>query len=220
MDVLEQHIDSITARLEGIQREVVNLKRVSSKPEKLSLVIEADPSFPPESVRTILKYLSTLPISTTITTHRHSSLTKNVSLISNWLTPQSSGQNRIDNQFNLTWIWKPIGCNPIAKEVHQSNSKEFLGEGSIARLLARFIESWTRARLYENLDAASSAQIDEWLDLVGDKSIMKRLESRLSRCEWLVGGSITLADYVVASSVKDRLTNDRLKEWAQRCCSL
>jgi len=222
LDELEQRIDSITTRLENMQREMVNLRNTSSfKPEKLSIVIEADPSFPPESVKTMLKFLSTLPITATITTHRHSTLTQDLTQdISNWLLPRSSGQNRIDNQLNVTWIWKPIGQSPTAKEVNTSNSKELHGEHTITRLLARFIESWTDVTMYEHFDLVTCAQIDEWLDSFEDQSVMKRLESRLNHSEWLVGkgaGTKTLADYVLASAVQHRQASGRVKEWILRC---
>jgi len=222
LDVLEQRIDAITARLESVQREVVCLKKASSiKPERLSIVIEADPSFPPESVKTMLKLLLTLPITATITTHRHSTLTQELTHnISNWLLPRFSDHNRIDNQLNVTWIWKSIGRHPIAKEVNMANSKEFIGENTITRLLARFIESWTDVTLYECFDLATCSQIDEWLELIEDKSVMKRLESRLDHSEWLVGngpGVKTLADYALASSVQHQQMNDRVKGWILRC---
>jgi len=222
LDVLEQRIDLITERLENISREVTKLKNTSSlKPEKLSLVIEADPAFPPESIKTMLKLVSTLPIATTMTIHRHSTVNQDSTQnISNWLMPRSSGHNRIDNQLNITWIWKQIGRHPIAKEVNTTNSNEFLGEHTIARLLARFIESWTDITLYEHFDLVTCAQIDEWLDSIEDKSMMKRLESRLNQSEWLVGkcaGIKTLADYVLASSVQYQRTSSRVKEWIHRC---
>lgn len=221
LDVLEQRIDSITLKLEDMQREVVALRN-PSKPEKLSLVIEADPCFPPECIRTLLKHLLNLPITATITTHSHSSLIHDLPQhLCHWVSPHSSGCSRIDNQFNLTWIWKPVGRHPIAKEVDRPTLKEFHGQACIARLIARFIESWTETNLYESCDLISSALIDQWMDSVEleDESLSKRLESRLEHFEWLVGQKKTLADVFVASSLKDRLTSKRMKEWALRCCS-
>ena len=224
LKALECQMESIMRKLADAQKQVLSLKRQSNRnqEENLTIVIEADPAHPPSAVRALLCQI-TAGIKTSVTVHSHSSLPDS-SIRQGWLKPVESSVNRPDNQLNLTWIWKAGGPQPVLKFVNRPNRADLRGEASIARLLARLAESWTNDSLYEAFGTTLAAQIDELIDLTErptDKAaIIRRLEQRLSRSDWLVGegrGIKSLADVFLAAVLENHaIQNRQLKEWALR----
>ena len=223
-------MESIMSQLRGIESEVKKLKAKGKTSQKsLTLVIEADPAYPPRSLQILLRYLTTREdVLTSVTVHEHSSL-KNPcpTNLMQWTGLHQSNRSRTDNQFNLAWIWKTVGRHPISKVVNQSIG-DIHGETAIARLFARLIESWTETALYENFDLNTSAQIDEWLDLwegcnqSNIPGFIKRIESRLAIATWLAGpipGVKSLADVFLATVLSEKLNSVRAKDWCLRCSS-
>jgi len=215
-------------QLLAIQTQVGKLKRRGQKAEEnVTLVIEADPAYLPSSLQNLVNQLTTQSnIRTQITVHRHSSLKS--SPPNQWLHSSIATGYRLDNQLNLTWIWKSVGVHPTAKIVNRAAVGDFHGEAAIARLLARLIESWTSILFYENFDINTTAQIDEWIDLLEVSSqlglgpLMKRIEARLAVADWLSGphrGTKSFADVYLASVLRDKLQSSRAKDWSVRSCS-
>lgn len=231
---LEIRMDSIMTRLRGIENEVSKLKKQGkSSPEKLTVVIEADPNYPPLSIQTLIRLLmarSNLHI--LVTVHQHSSLEKDCpTSFMQWHESATSNLNRVDNLFNLAWIWKPIGRNPVAKIVNRSGG-DICGETAIARLFARLLESCTDCAFYEDFDINTTAQIDEWLDMwescpqAGDSVVLtKRINNRLGSSDgrkWIAGelpGTKSLADIFLSSLLGHKLNSDWAKEWLLKCNS-
>jgi hypothetical protein len=153
-----------------------------------------------------------------------------------WPNLTVSDGSRIDNQCNLTWIWKPIGRHPIAKIVNRPNG-DIHGEAAIARLLARLLESWADCAMYENFDSSICSQIDDWLDSwesciqSGDSKflmLIRRIHNQLGHPDgrkWLVGplpGVKSLADIFLSNLLGDKLNtlnSGQAKEWMLRCAS-
>lgn len=236
VEELERRLDSIMTRLRGIQAQVDKLKggRASGvtmkQVENLTLVIEADPKYPPLSLQQLVRLLILDgSVRTSLTVHGHSTLPASlpahlVSWFGSWTPPNRS---RMENQLNLTWIWKPVGCDPTAKIVNLSCS-DLQGQASIARLLARLIESWTQTPFYESFGSSTSAQIDEWIDqlelgcgsgLSVPPSLSKRIEARLGKADWLAGpgrGAKSFADVFLSSLLKSQLTSPKAKDWCTR----
>ena len=236
---LGRRLDLIMSKLHGLQAQVGKLKAGQQQApsslyrnqiEKVTLVIEADPNYPPLSLLPLIRSLAS-QVRMSISTHGHSSLSDPlpVHLVS-WpgsvmMAPERS---RIENQLNLTWIWKPVGSLPTAKIVDVS-SGDLQGQASIARLLARLMESWTKSSFYEDFGSSTAAQIDEWIDqlergpgsgLSLPPGLLKRIEARLSSADWLAGpgrGERSLADVFLSSLVGNQLTSDRAKDWCKRC---
>ena len=225
LEELEIRMDSIMAQLLNIKNEVEKLKRNGQKAEEnMTLVIEADPSNPPISLQILVHTLTTQQkIRTHLTVHRHSSLKTTVP--EHWLKSTVDVGCRLNNQLNLTWIWKTaVDFHPTAKVVNRVTG-DIRGEAAIARLLARLIESWTQSPFYENLDCNSVAQVDEWIDLFESNSqpgpLLKRIEARLAVADWLAGphrGTKSLADIFLSAALRDRLTSSRAKDWSTRSC--
>jgi len=220
---LELRMDSIMAQLLAIKTEVGKLKRSGQTAEEnITLVIEADPAYPPSSLQILVRQLTTQPnIRAQVTVHKHSSLKSPTP--DQWLHSSATTGYRLDNQLNLTWIWKSVGMHPSAKVVNRITGSDFRGEATIARLLARLIESWTDISLYENLDCDSAAQIEEWIDLLEVSSqpgpLIKRIEARLAVADWLSGlhrGTKSLADVYLSSVLRDKLQSSRAKDWSMR----
>ena len=232
---LENRMDSIMTRLRGIETEVNKLKRQGkTTQEKLTLVIEADPKHPPLSIQTLVRLL-VVREDISVTIHQHSSLaTACPTDLMQWSNLTVSNGSRINNQCNLTWIWKAIGRHPIAKVVNQTNG-DIQGEAAIARLLTRLLESWTDCAMYENFDSSISSEIDEWLDMweccihSGDSKfsvLIRRIHNQLGHSDgrkWLVGplpGVKSLADIFLSSLLGDKLSTVQAKEWISRCISI
>jgi hypothetical protein len=216
-------MDSIMAQLLAIKTEVGKLKRSGQKAEEnITLVIEADPAYPPSSLRILVRQLTTQSnIRAQVTVHKHSSLKSQTP--DEWLHFSATTGYRLDNQLNLTWIWKSVGMHPSAKVVNRTTGSDFRGEATIARLLARLIESWTDISLYENFERDSTAQIEEWIDLLEVSSqpgpLIKRIEARLAVADWLSGlhrGTKSLADVYLSSALRDKLQSSRAKDWSMR----
>ena len=222
-------MDSIMTQLHNIEKEVKKLKRESQFCGKVSLVIEADPSYPPVSLQSLIQSLSTnKALNVSITVHEHSSC-GNVSSknVTSWPRASVSNCSRMENHLNLTWIWKPDRRYPIAKFVNQSLG-DIRGETTIARLLARLLESWTDCNLYENFDLCTSAQIDGWLDLWEEctqsnpSGFVKLINTRLANASWLAGpppGTRSLADVFLSSALTIKGTTPHVKDWLSRCNS-
>nr|CAH0100082.1 unnamed protein product [Daphnia galeata] len=232
---LENRMDSIMTRLRGIETEVKKLKKQGkTTQEKLTLVIEADPKHPPLSIQTLVRLL-VVREDILVTIHQHSSLaTACPTDLMQWSNLTVSNGSRINNQCNLTWIWKAIGRHPIAKVVNQTNG-DIQGEAAIARLLTRLLESWTDCAMYENFDSSISSEIDEWLDIwedcihSGDSKfsvLIRRIHNQLGHSDgrkWLVGplpGVKSLADIFLSSLLSDKLSTGQAKEWISRCISV
>lgn len=218
-------MDSIIAQLLAIKTEVGKLKRSGQKTEEnVTLVIEADPAYPPLSLQALVLQLTAQPnIRAQITVHSHSSLKS--SPPGQWLHSNATPGYRLDNQLNLTWIWKSVGLHPNARVVNRASGGDILGEAAIARLLARLIESWTDVSFYESFDINDTAQIDEWVDLHGVSSqpgpLIKRIEARLAVADWLSGphrGTKSVADVYLSSVLRDKLQSSRAKDWSMRSC--
>lgn len=222
---LENRMDEIMRQLRGIESEVDKLKRrQNNSPEKLTLVIDADPSYPPRSLISLAQSMMVLgqDIRINMTEHKHSSLLTGCPAdLTNWLRHHNSNHNRVDNHLNLTWIWKNVGVHPVAKPVNWSKG-DLCGETTIARLFARLLESWTGCALYENLDLHTTAHIDEWLDAwelcnkSGLSGLIKLVEARLAIASWLAGplpGQKSLADIFLSAVLSDKLKSVRAKQW-------
>lgn len=212
-------------QLLAIKTQVGKLKRRWQKAEEnVTLVIEADPAYLPSSLQNLVNQLITQSnIRAQITVHRHSSLKS--SPPNQWLHSSTTTGYRLDNQLNLTWIWKSVGVHPTAKIVNRAAVGDFRGEAAIARLLARLIESWTNILFYENFDIDTTAHIDEWIDLLEVSSqlgsLIKRIEARLAVADWLSGphrGTKSFADVFLASVLRDKLQSSRAKDWSVRSC--
>lgn len=221
-------MDKIMKQLRGIETEVKKLQRKRDVDlEKLTLVIEADPSHPPYSLLSLAQSIMTREdIHATVTVHEHSSLKSACPKeLLKWHGLRIPNRNRIDNQLNLTWIWKPVGRHPIAKLVNCVSS-DVRGETTIARLLARLFESWTGWALYENFDLNTSASIDQWLDAWESckpaeiPGFLKLIDVRLAKANWLAGPSTgvkSLADVFISAVLGNKLKSVRAKEWLLQC---
>jgi len=234
---LENRMDSIMTRLRGIETEVKKLQRQGKTiEEKLTLVIEADPKYPPRSIQTLVKLLvAGEDARTIVTVHQHSSLASACPTdLMQWPNLTLLDGSRIDNHCNITWIWKPIGRHPIAKIVNRPNG-DIHGEAAIARLLARLLESWTECAMYENFDLSICSGIDDWLDTwegclqSGDYKflvLIRRIHNQLGHLDgrkWLVGplpGVKSLADILLSNLLGDKLNSDKAQEWMSRCASV
>ena len=162
----------------------------------LSVVLELDPCYPAGAVRELLGYLTTDGVRASVTVHGHSSLRSPLAEeLKNWL-PVLEGK-RTENHLNMVVIWKSVGKDPVLKIVNRPGFKDVLGEASIARFLARCLESWTPVVLYEKLGSSKVAEIDAWIDSVQDTqpaALSKKIHQALEKSEWLVAGTKTLAD--------------------------
>lgn len=223
------------SQLQNLEAQVMKLKKSSSRPAgSVTVIIEADPSHPPRSLQSVVKSLvSSGKIRALVTVHQHSTLPVTMPTSElNWLdtAPTFRVTSRLDNQLNLTWIWKPVGSLPIARTANISQG-DIRGQPAIARLLARYAESWTELPFYEDFGSATSAEIDEWIDqleLVGLNSprpvaptVLKRIEARLAAADWLAGpgrGAKSLADVFLSCLFQGKqLTTNGAKAWLTRC---
>jgi len=228
-------MDSIMKRLLNLQAEVNVLKKrkTCQEIENLTLIIEADPRYPPQSLGHMIRSLiSAQKIRMNVTLHRHSTLMEPLSNdLVDWLPSPQTCRPRSENQLNVTWIWKQIGCSPVAKTINPS-SGDLHGQATIARLLARLTESWAGVTLYEEYGSSISAEIDDWIDaseLVNNNPsrstspmLLKRIQGRLSSADWLAGpgrGVKSLADVFLATLFYDQLHSDTTKAWLSRSTS-
>jgi len=223
---LENRIESVMNQLGKMQKQVASLKR-GSRPERLAVVIEADPRYPPKSISPLVNLLASEDHAS-VTMHSHSSLGQAEDLtreLRSWFTAVSSSKSRMQYSLNVTFIWKSVGRHPVFF-VNRPGSVDVHGQASIARLLARLIEALTGSIVYESLGNRMAAQIDDWMDLTQTETLARdgrlvtdRMEKRLQQAQWLAGdgtGCKYLADVYLAAVLKDQLKSDRLKQWALR----
>lgn len=211
IEELDRRMNTIMDRLTKLKATVEEMKRSEQPVEKISLVIEADPSHPPEILQHLVNCISMdKNIRSIVTVHEHSSLVwSNLSCITEGSVKVGTCGSSMDAQLRLTWIWKSIGKTPVAKIINGGHSN-IVGEPSIARLLARFYESLTNGILYEKFDNETILAIDHWIDMweetshTLDKQIMKRLDN----ADWLAGpgrGLKSLADIFLATKMGKKL---------------
>ncbi|XP_038068369.1 aminoacyl tRNA synthase complex-interacting multifunctional protein 2-like [Patiria miniata] len=113
--------------------------------------------------------------------------------------------SRGEAQISLTLIWKDVSHGPIMMVAAPSQSP-IHGEANIARYVARLLNPG-----YDATDPVRATTVDHWLDLATSSLVngsskekaagVRALNSRLGRCEWLAGPSISVADVVCWSAL-------------------
>ena len=99
------------------------------------------------------------------------------------------------------------------------------GEATIARYLARLLNP-----SYDSDDICRATEIDNYVDLAylltngktkEKDSVLKTLNAKLGKSEWLVGSQQTLADIVLWSAVHQsgqaKSAPANVKKWLSRC---
>ena len=101
------------------------------------------------------------------------------------------------------------------------------GEGSVARYIARLLEP-----AYDSGDIVTATEIDQYVDLAGSllngnnkekAGVMRTLNGRLGKEQYLVGGQRSLADIVLWSALQQSKQTDaappNVKKWLDRCAA-
>ena len=110
--------------------------------------------------------------------------------------------------------------------VNTSVQSPILGEGAMARYLARLINP-----AYDSSDAVTVTEIDSWIDTMciqftsGNKkekaAVFKSMNSKLGNSDWLVGSAMSLADVVAWSKIIQSQQTEsapaNVKKWLTRC---
>ena len=96
------------------------------------------------------------------------------------------------------------------------------GEGTIARHLARLLRP-----SYEDGDVVMATEIDQWVDTASQykkgnnkekNSVLKNMNSKLGKSDWLVGEGLSLADVVMwGVLVGSNGVPGNVKSWLDRC---
>ncbi|XP_065333644.1 phenylalanine--tRNA ligase alpha subunit [Cloeon dipterum] len=213
VEALQQEWEVIEDRLRRLEARVSDLRsRVGVAPQpKIDLTLFADPEKPPHSV---LSLLSALGVK--VDFHRHSTLR---TVPSEQLEQDLAG--RPDAEGRCVIVWAPVGA---AVELVSSpvSAVRVKGEANVLRHLGRLLEaSSAGVCCYERLPAELATQVDAWLDRDA-ASLVRTLDARLAKEQFLVGGRLTLAD-IFAVSV---LSNSKVKlsanveRWYQKCVKL
>ena len=96
------------------------------------------------------------------------------------------------------------------------------GEGTIARHLARLLHP-----SYDDEDIVKATEIDQWVDTASQyskgnnkekNSVLKNMNSKLGKSEWLVGSGLSLADVMMWGVLVG--TNGvpvNVQAWRERC---
>jgi aminoacyl tRNA synthase complex-interacting multifunctional protein 2 len=220
---LENRQEAILRRLEQLKSEVNKLAQKSgqlnsssSKTSSVTLqsssvlesglcdiVINADPTSPPLSVL-ILKELLAQYYRVLTVCHTHSSSPPVSEALGALGVNNGILIDRGQYQLVITLIWRNVNDGPILMvKPHQQTAIH--GEANIVRYLARLLHP-----AYDEIDPAMATEIDTFLDLscqlkkgnAKEKAaVLRTLNARLGKNEYLVGGSPGLADIVLWSAI-------------------
>ncbi|XP_022080274.1 aminoacyl tRNA synthase complex-interacting multifunctional protein 2-like isoform X2 [Acanthaster planci] len=189
------------------------------------IVVHANPAQPPLSLMVLYEMLK-LHFSCRSEVHIHSSVK---SLPDQLLTCLGNGVElaRGEAQISLTLIWKDVSHGPVLMVAVPSQSPIY-GEANVARYVARLLNP-----SYDTMDIVSATSVDNWLDLATNMFLkgnskeksasMRSLNSRLGKCDWLVGSSVSIADAVCWSAVQSAgqaaSAPANVQKWLKACAT-
>jgi aminoacyl tRNA synthase complex-interacting multifunctional protein 2 len=187
------------------------------------IVINANPANPPYSLF-ILQQMLAKQYKVLSSSYAHSSALDVSDKLRNIYATNGIAGNRNQHQFAFTLIWKDVSPSPSLM-VQPQKQTLIQGEAAVARYLARLLQP-----SYENGSIIIATEIDSMLDLAsqllrGNKSekaaVMKALNGRLGRSQWLVGNSLSLADIVVWSAIQQSgqtaTAPSNVSKWLKLC---
>lgn len=192
--------------------------RVKTTPSTQDLVISASPSDPPLIICTLQHIMKQRGLLHSTASYTHSSVEGCIpehvrTCFHNFsCSPKEKGRAPVI----LTILWKKEQHLPYLVVSPCSHTALF-GEITIARYLCRtFLPD-----LYGDLTPEASAVADNWIDqsLEGSK-VVKNLEAKLGKQQWIVGSAMSLADVVLASCIVKKgggkALSDNLNKWFER----
>jgi len=171
---------------------------VSAK-HRVDVVVCADPSRPPHSLKYYLAEALALKRQVFISVHMHSSVTSGDPSLSDFL-PEGNVDTRTGADLVVTLIWKKGLMLPSLCADPQGRT--VCGEVNIGRYLTRILG------LGLSLTAQKACQVEEWLDRIHawscePQGLIDFLKKCMHNCEgFLVGGSATAADVHLLSLAK------------------
>ncbi|KAK7507652.1 hypothetical protein BaRGS_00001587 [Batillaria attramentaria] len=190
----------------------------------LDLVVSVDPDTVPLSLLILLSQLSD-QYRVLTSAFVHSSATDAPERLRNFLRNGTQTGPRSNYQIALSIVWKKVPSGPHLM-VSPTQQTCIEGEANIARFLSRLLQP-----SYDSGNIIQATQIDEVLDMVQQQlvrgnnkeraGVLRTLNAKLGKSQWLVGSAQSLADVVAWSAVQSlQLASDapaNVKKWLKAC---